>query len=246
MSKKFKNKPCAYCLTNLSTNTGDHVFAREFFMEDRRDNLPKVPSCERCNNEKSRLEHYLTAVLPFGGRHPDASVNLQDMVPDRLAKNARLHRELAQGSERPPIEETEDQALPTLTLPFDGRILERLFHFIVKGLAFYHWGVQLGDQHGVRVITVTPAGQDAFALFLNMNARERVNVDLGGGTFHYEGVQGDYPELTVWRFSIYGGLIMAGDPKAPAEIATGVGAMTATKEFLGRPAVVAVFGEALG
>lgn len=244
MSKKFKNKPCVYCLKNPSTRTGDHVFAREFFMEDRRDDLPKVPACEACNNEKSQLEHYLTAVLPFGGRHPDATANLQDMVPGRLAKNQRLHRELAEGSERIMAEETEGQALPSLTIPFDGQILERLFQFIVKGVAFYHWGVTFGDQHGVHVITVTPTGQEAFALFLNMNARQRISVDLGGGTFRYEGTQGDYPELTVWRFSIYGGLVMAGDPDAPGEIATGIGAMTATKEFLGRSAVVNIFGQA--
>ncbi len=63
MSKRFRDKPCDYCLTNPSTATGDHVFAREFFPEAARANLPKVPACESCNNEKSRLEHYLTAVL---------------------------------------------------------------------------------------------------------------------------------------------------------------------------------------
>ena len=66
MSKRFRDKPCVYCLTNPSTTTGDHVFAREFFPEAARANLPKVPACESCNNEKSHLEHYLTAVLPFG------------------------------------------------------------------------------------------------------------------------------------------------------------------------------------
>jgi len=75
MSKRFKNKLCVYCLKNPSTPTGDHIFAREFFMQDRRANLPKVPACKHCNNEKSQLEHYLTAVLPFCGRHPDASGN---------------------------------------------------------------------------------------------------------------------------------------------------------------------------
>src|ERR1700730_16827139 len=41
MSKRFRDKPCAYCLTNPSTATGDHVFAREFFPEAARANLPK-------------------------------------------------------------------------------------------------------------------------------------------------------------------------------------------------------------
>lgn len=241
MSKRFKDKLCIYCLRNPSTRMGDHVFARECFMKDRRDNLPKVPACESCNNEKSQLEHYLTAVLPFGGRHPDASANLNDMVPDRLARNRRLHRELAEGSERAMVEVTAGMALAALTVPFDGQILERLFHLIVKGLAFHHWGAALGGQHGVRAITITPAGQRAFDDFFNLSARQHVDVDLGNGTFRYEGKQGDYPELTVWRFSVYGGLVMAGDPDAPHEVATGIGAITATKEFLARPAIVDIF-----
>lgn len=244
MSKKFKGRTCVYCLRNPSTRSGDHIFAREFFMEDRRGNLPKVPACERCNQEKSQLEHYLTAVLPFGGRHEDASANLRDMVPDRLAGNQRLHRELAQGRENILVEESPAQALPSLAIPFDGAILERLFAFIVKGLAFDHWGVTLTDAHGLRVITITSTGQQAFDLFFGMNAQQHVNVNLGNGTFRYEGKEGDYPELTIWRFSIYGGLVMSGDPRAPQEVATGIGAITAKREFLERPAIAGIFGAA--
>ena len=71
---------CVYCATQLAT-TEDHVFARGFFVEARRDNLPKVPACQPCNQVKSGLEHYLATVLPFAGLHADAPANLQDMVP---------------------------------------------------------------------------------------------------------------------------------------------------------------------
>ena len=81
---------CVYCTTNLSTNNGDHIFAREFFLPNQRGNLPKIPACKPCNDGKSRLEHYLTSVLPFGGRRKDARLNLE-RVPDRLANNASLH-----------------------------------------------------------------------------------------------------------------------------------------------------------
>lgn len=246
MSKRFKGKLCVYCGQRSSTRTGDHVFAREFFTNDKRDNLPKVPACEHCNNEKSRLEHYLTAVLPFGGVHEDASAALTGMVPSRLAKNERLHREIAEGSEQLLAEEMAGQPLPTLTVPLDGTALERLFEFVVRGLVFYHWGTLLDDQHGVRLVTLTKVGEEAFSHFLNMNAHEHVSINLGGGTFRYEGKQGDHPELTVWRFQIYGGLTMAGDPDAPGETARGIGAITATREFLERKAIVDVLGEAPG
>jgi hypothetical protein len=46
--KKFNDKMCVYCATQLAT-TEDHVFARGFFVEACRDNLPKVPACQPCN-----------------------------------------------------------------------------------------------------------------------------------------------------------------------------------------------------
>jgi hypothetical protein len=88
---------CVYCATRPAT-TEDHVFARAFFVEGRRGELPKVPACQPCNQVKSGLEHYLATVLPFAGQH--APANLQDMVPRRLANNLRLHRTLATGMSR--------------------------------------------------------------------------------------------------------------------------------------------------
>jgi hypothetical protein len=73
MSKKYINKPCAYCVGNLSSEA-DHVFARGFFLPDDRDNLPKVPTCRECNKKKSELEHYLTTVLPFGARQGEETL----------------------------------------------------------------------------------------------------------------------------------------------------------------------------
>ena len=69
MSEKYKNKTCVYCMTTNSSEDGDHVVSREFFLPEKRAGLPKVPACKACNNAKATLEHYLTAVMPFGGRH---------------------------------------------------------------------------------------------------------------------------------------------------------------------------------
>jgi hypothetical protein len=243
VSKKFRNKLCVYCLSNPSTTTGDHVFAREFFVHDKRGNLPKVPACEWCNNIKSQLEHYLTAVLPFGGRHGDATVALTEMAPNRLARNAKLHRELAEWREASRSKESEGTSRPTLTIPFDGSVLEHLFDFIVRGLVYFHWGTTLDEQYGVRLITLTRTGEHAMSYIFSMNARQHVNVNLGDGTFCYEGKQSDYPQLTAWRFLIHGGMTMAGDPNAPDEEARVIGAVTGSKEFLKRKAITDVFGE---
>jgi hypothetical protein len=89
VSKRFKNAYCTYCRA-VSAVTGDHIFARELFLLEERDNLPQVPTCDQCNNEKSKLEHYLLTVMPFGGRHPQAARTLTTFVPKRLSKNQKL------------------------------------------------------------------------------------------------------------------------------------------------------------
>jgi ribosomal protein L40E len=94
MKKNFKGKICAYC-GSAQAATDDHIFARSLFLEGDRPDLPKAPACRKCNEAKSKLEHYVTAVLPFGGRHPQAGENLLKMVPRRLDKNRRLGQEMA-------------------------------------------------------------------------------------------------------------------------------------------------------
>jgi hypothetical protein len=217
VSKKFKGKTCIYCGTAKSSQTGDHVFAREFFLPDRRDNIPQVPACIKCNNEKSILEHYLITILPFGGKHLDAYQNLAKMVPRRLEKNNKLHWQIAQNRENIWIEKN-GIFLQSMKIPFDSSKLDKLFCFIVKGLMWHHWNILLSTDTFVRAGCIMEIAETAFQNFFNGNARQRVSVDLGVGTFKYEGVQGvDNPELSIWKFSIYGGLQLGDSPQAPSE-----------------------------
>jgi hypothetical protein len=136
VSKKFKGKRCAYCA--CPSSTADHVFAREFFLPEHRANLPQVPACGTCNSRKSTLEHHLTALLPFGGRHEKSGQNLVEMVPGRLDKNAKLHRDLRQRMRRMWAEES-GLHVQVLAVPIDPDTLLNLFGFIVKGLVAFHW-----------------------------------------------------------------------------------------------------------
>jgi hypothetical protein len=222
MSKKYKGKPCAYCFKRLSENA-DHIFAREFFLPGAREDLPKVPACSVCNGEKSALEHYLTAVLPFGARHEGAVTNLKKMVPKRLAKNVKLHRTLRDNSGRIWGEERGIQ-LPVSTLPVDPTKLQQLFGLIVRGLVFFHWGNYLKREDKVQVFALTRAGEKTFDELFRRDVAPSVNVDLGHGTFRYEGAQHvDCPQITVWRFQIYGG-VKFGDSQKPGEVSAWFGA----------------------
>jgi hypothetical protein len=219
---------CVYCADAPSV-TADHIVARQFFLSNRRGDLPKVPACERCNRQKSELEHYLTAVIPFGGRHPDATVNLETMVPKRLLKNHRLRENLVLGLKRSTARHPDaDSPIHTsLAVPIDSAQLRRLFALITKGLVWYHWQAILGPGYSVRAEAISEAWAERYGLFFRMKARDHVRANLGEGTFCYEGLQAEEPrELTIWRFSIYGGVCFSGDPNSPATMSSQVLAMT--------------------
>jgi hypothetical protein len=94
-----------------------------------------------------------------------------------------------------------------------------------------------------QVVSLTGVGEANFSAFLGLNAKQRVHSTLGNGAFSYEGAQGtDYPEFSIWRISIYGGLKLCGDPMAPMEEVSGLGIITVERQFLQRPNAIAIFG----
>ena len=68
----------------------------------------------------------MMALLPFGGRHPAALINLREMVPNRLKNNQRLHSRLRQNQDRIWAEDDSGVSVPMMTLPVDA---ERLLKF---------------------------------------------------------------------------------------------------------------------
>jgi hypothetical protein len=210
MSKKFKGKLCAYCTEAMAT-AGDHIFSREFFLVEDRDDLPQAPACDSCNNEKSKLEHYLTAVLPFTGRHQQAVANLEAGVPRRLAKNPRLHRKLVDSVRPAWLRQGTGLYQATMTSDFDGDKLIGLLQYVGRGLAWHHWDLYLRPNDDVSAMLMPDMGSSYFQSVIDgwRHAR-RVEGDLGNGTVQYVGVQAPDPaELTVWKISMYGGLVLS-------------------------------------
>ena len=183
------------------------MFAREFFLENQRGNLPQVPACEKCNNRKSVLEHYLTSVLPFGGMHPQAEETLKTMVPKRLAANKKLHRVLRNG-----MVHLEDKGFSKGgLLPMEGDAVTQLFELIAKGLSWLHWGTIIEKTSVASGMALTKAGVSFFVeRFFALNAKARVRNTVGDHVFSYTGVQAvDTHQITVWLFEVYAGLRMA-------------------------------------
>ncbi len=212
MSKKFKDKTCAYCAREKSA-TDDHIFARGFFTLADRHNLPKAPACARCNNVKSKFEHYLTAVLPFAARHSQAIENLKPGALGRLAKNQRLSRELI-GSFKPSwIKEDNGLYHQTSIFDFNSEQLTEWLKLVGRGLAWRHWALYLRPFDDVSVMLM--ADQDS-AIWAAMTGSwrnaHRVVGNLGNGTVEYVGVQAEEPpQLTIWTIRMYGGLVLSDD-----------------------------------
>ncbi len=207
MSKKFKGKQCVYCENGKSTKSGDHIFPRKLFLEHRRGNLSKVPCCKNCNDKKSRLEHYLLTILPFGARHADALDNLTSQVPGRLDQNISLHKKLYQGQGIEYINNEAGLLVPSMAIPINTNKLIELFNYIARALANIHFNVRiLGNE-----LTISSIDFDNIDSFLNGKVKNKINNDLGNGTVVYTGVQAnDNDKVTAWEFSIYGGLQFGG------------------------------------
>jgi hypothetical protein len=212
MGKRSVGKKCVYCCSAPST-TEDHIFARQFFLVTNRDNLPKVPACGRCNGRKSRLEHYLTSVLPFGGHHKAATDTVMESVTRRFPKNQKLSREFLRSLRPAWVQEGAGLVLPTASFKFDSSKLAVLLKMIARGLAWYHWKSMVPPDYYADVLfmpdMVTVDFQDRVR---SWNAERRISIDLGDGTIRYEGVQmADPHELTVWGFTVFGGVAVAYD-----------------------------------
>jgi hypothetical protein len=233
MSKKFKQNMCVYCGLRMAESV-DHVLSRKLFPISKRANLPAAPACHACNSEKSALETYLCAVLPFVGQQAGALSLLQEFVPSRLEKNRKLQRALAGGlSKAWSWDETIQLFTQQMALPFEGGKLKAYMRMVVRGLLWHHWKITLDSDHGSLTLTLIPGAQKIVRDTLMLNCAQRANGDLGNGIFRYEGAQGvDNPQLSIWEASLMGGMVMVGDPRAPNEKMSVITMITGPRRIL--------------
>lgn len=242
MGKGYKGVPCVYCIER-EASTADHVIAREFFPKDKRGDLPKVPACSACNNDKSTLEHALTAIMPFGARHADSGQAIA-MTERRLAKNRKLHAKLAARLAYSMRSTNGGPWRLEMTVPVDHADIERLCEFIVRGLAFHHWKVALGPELFVRASFLNEAGRQHFDPFFAGAARAKVQHDFGDGVFVYKGVQAEEClELTLWKMSIYGAEF-GGDQRQPGERCSMVYGISVPKTWRAAEMLMQILGHA--
>lgn len=229
MSKKFTGKACAYCVENVSA-TEDHVFAEKFFLAEHRNNLPKVPACLRCNKEKSKLEHYATAVMPLAGRHPAAIQNCLENAPRRLQKNGPLRRDLFRGRSQRWGTSPSGLIVPETTFPVDVKKIKSLYAYIAAGLVRYHnWDFFVSPEK-FEILPFQPDLDHLWRGLLPSIQNLTTNItsiekSLGNSTVVYAGFYSPgKPVKAAWLISIYG--IHFGDRNAPERVWRVVGAFT--------------------
>ena len=187
------------------------IFLRvSFFPLYHRRDLPKVPAYTAytaCNGAKSRLETYLTAVLPIAGRNNAASDITSNDVPRRLARNAKLNAELTSGQNIALVSTGGKAPTPEMVLPLRGRDFIELHHYLTRALASYHFDTIIPSDYHVGAGLLTQVGERCALGLFGARARARVRKATRGRVFEYEGAQAvDDPALTIWCFKAYGGL----------------------------------------
>ncbi|KUO64485.1 MAG: hypothetical protein APF80_04800 [Alphaproteobacteria bacterium BRH_c36] len=214
-SKKFRNKTCAYCGVPGASATGDHVFAREFFLVRHRANLPQVPACASCNSEKSRLETYLLQIMPLGANHPEAQETIQTLMPKRAAHRANkvLHDVIDNSRETVWLTVQTGQQHERIPVYLDADRLRSWCGLVGRGLAFFHWGVVTPD-YKVEAIPLAPKVEhDILAMARRYKGGEYAEGSVGNGAFAYRGFKcADGEPASIWMINMYGRMPIGGDP----------------------------------
>jgi hypothetical protein len=209
-SKKYKDKPCAYCALELSS-TADHVFCREFFPVGFREGLPKAPACKRCNERKSALESYLTTILPFGSSHPAALSGQMEKVARRLAKQPSTKQRIDREAEVVWVETPQGIIVPTVGLPLDPDKVVEYFDLTVRGLVWHEWAAVVPDDYAVEVFTLAPEAFEAFsATILSLGKSTKVRRSFAKGALQYVAARAPKdPAFSTWHITLYEGLGLA-------------------------------------
>lgn len=215
-ASRFNGRRCAYCGIDGVSSTGDHVVAKKFFPLADRGYIPQVPACWPCNNDKSILEGYLTAVLPFG-----AADNAQEhllALERRLAENERLRRILARSYRRITDPDTGE---PTGEISLDPIRVDALFERIVKGLHAHHLG-PLPPAVAFSGVFFTGRGWDIFnPRLFSAEGIDRKDHSFGAGAFTYSYVEiPEVPGFVAWKASLFG-LRYRGGEDGEREVARG-------------------------
>jgi hypothetical protein len=195
---------CAYCC-QPGANSRDHVIAKQFFPRDQvYDDLPRVWSCTKCNNEKkNQVESSPAVFLQFGDGGETSGRVLTEEVPNRLAKNRRLHTSLRRGLREVVVRRPSGIIVPNPAIYLSPREQNDYYYwlgFVTRGLYCSEFDVPLPVDHTVHLFW---RKDTCFRMFYNLLLRTpNCQIRLcAGGEFQYMFALNLIEEMSLWFYA---------------------------------------------
>lgn len=194
-------KVCTYCGDDVGS-TNDHVVAKSLLQVDHRQQNIWVPSCCKCNNQKARLEDYISAVFLMSMDVPQA---IRYSAVRRLSVNSKYIRSISQSSEPLQVTLDDGSVVPGRSFHIDNRAISDLYRFIATGL-YRHHTAKIIDWYSLLAVATDYIDGDEEHLeraFLNSDF-PKFHGSLGHGSFEYTGtVTDDKLGLSIWKMRLY-------------------------------------------
>lgn len=185
------SRQCTYCTDFVDNAISEHVLGKKMFAEADRADLPQVPACPKCNNEKSKLEErlsYYWALAQFSDRKEHTERKLKQNHPE-----VRRIKETAHDVLTP--EGFVEFAIGDAT---SHQLVEQWIDFIVRGLHRFHFEQVVPSTHECTFVSVTEL-PDEFMDLLSPLKIQRF------GPFLYKVIPIQPPEIgSIWLFDLLG------------------------------------------
>jgi hypothetical protein len=182
----------------------DHVIARQFFPPDERwrGNLPQIPCCRPCNQEKSKVENIVGVIMQFGDASAGARKVLVDRVPRTLARNRPLYDSLREGYlGRVTLRRESGNVVPAVAIQLRDehlRALDSWYRFVVRGMYAHEVGMPLRSDHEIHL--VKPQIRDQYAVLLDTIRKDPTHQSrsLAAGEFRYIYAVSRIEPVSMW------------------------------------------------
>lgn len=202
---------CVYCGKNSGVGTRDHIPPRCFFPDPKPKDLITVPCCNKCNNEKSRLDQLMVLYLTSNTYVEDSPeaimVNENQLRGFHRTRADKLRKRFLRNSKWVP--QYSPQGLyfgHRLRLLYDTRSFDEFCGFLVKGYYYYIFGKRLDDSYGVMNHPVPFLDESDLQLIKDVFGPViRRDADKAWtGIFSCKGLQAEGDEFcSAWVFRFY-------------------------------------------
>ncbi|BHH82778.1 hypothetical protein LA52FAK_10670 [Desulforhopalus sp. 52FAK] len=121
-----------------------------------------------------------------------------------------------------------------MVMPFDGEQYTELFKFILKGLAWYHWGTYVQKETTLFTPALTKFGHELFETHIfSQGKNHQIHNSLGDHAIQYKGLRAnDNEQYSIWLFNFYNGFACAESIDETIEISRVVLAISGSESIV--------------